>query len=175
MLKNKIGLIFVFFFLLMTTAFTQDTVWLNTGELYLYNTHTNETMRLRYLNDEGQVTDEAVQQLSYFLRSPGTNEVKTIDPHLCVTLGRIQDYFGPEKQIQIISGYRSPYYNNKLRAQTDGVAKGSYHLQAKAADISIPGVKLSEIYAYTKAIQQGGAGYYPGRFVHVDVGPVRCW
>jgi uncharacterized protein YcbK (DUF882 family) len=144
------------------------------GWLSLFNTHTNETLTINYLDAEGRIDMTALEQISYVMRSPETNDIKLLDPHLVVELDRIQDYFGKENTLNIICGYRSPAYNEKLRVHSEGVARNSYHLQAKAADISIAGVDMSQIYEYTRALKQGGAGLY-SQFVHVDVGPVRFW
>ena len=80
------------------------------------------------------------------------------------------------KPMHILSGYRSPATHAMLRRHNRGVAKDSYHLYGKAADIRMPGRSSSEIRRAAMSLQAGGVGYYPrSRFVHVDTGPVRTW
>jgi uncharacterized protein YcbK (DUF882 family) len=56
------------------------------------------------------------------------------------------------------------------------VAKDSQHVQAKAIDIRIPGVRTRQLRDVAMSLEEGGVGYYPrSQFVHVDVGPVRRW
>jgi uncharacterized protein YcbK (DUF882 family) len=76
----------------------------------------------------------------------------------------------------IISGYRSPATNALLHENNCGVAGHSLHMQAKAADIRLPGCSLSSLHQMAVSLKGGGVGYYPGSdFVHVDVGRVRYW
>ena len=77
----------------------------------------------------------------------------------------------PSKLI-INSGYRTAAFNASL----EGAAKDSMHVQARAADIKIPGVKTEQIAKLAKAIGVGGVGVYPSKgFIHVDIGKVRSW
>ena len=45
----------------------------------------------------------------------------------------------------------------------------------KAIDFHIPGVPVEQLRAAGMRLQRGGVGFYPGSFVHVDVGSVRHW
>ena len=73
------------------------------------------------------------------------------------------------KPIHDISGYRRPKYNRKI-----GGARKSQHMNAKAADIRIKGMKPSEIREIIinlikeEKIMKGGVGLYTS-FVHYDV------
>jgi uncharacterized protein YgiM (DUF1202 family) len=72
------------------------------------------------------------------------------------------------KPMIIVSGYRSPEYNEKLRAKSNNVAKNSQHLTASAADVRIPGVSIAKLYAAADKINQnGGVGKY-STFAHID-------
>ena len=91
-------------------------------------------------------------------------------------LNRLDNGLGGGNEIQIISGYRSPSYNDKLRSKSKGVAKNSLHMKGMAIDLAIPGVGLDRIRQAALALAAGGVGYYPqSGFVHIDAGPYRAW
>ena len=57
-----------------------------------------------------------------------------------------------------------------------GVASHSLHIEGKAIDIRVPGVRLDHLRDAARSLRIGGVGYYPASdFVHVDTGRVRYW
>ena len=59
-----------------------------------------------------------------------------------------------------------------------GVASNSLHMKGQAADITLPGRSLKQLYEAALALRLGGVGYYPAEeddFVHVDIGRFRRW
>ena len=62
-----------------------------------------------------------------------------------------------------------------LRRRSRGVAQFSQHMLGKAIDFNIPGVSVEQLRVAGMRLQRGGVGFYPGSFVHVDVGSVRHW
>ena len=64
---------------------------------------------------------------------------------------------GIRQPLVITSGYRSPQTN----AATEGAARNSMHLYAKAADMYVPGVSMRDLFdtCWSRAIS-GGMGYY---------------
>ena len=62
-----------------------------------------------------------------------------------------------------------------LRRRSRGVAQFSQHMLGKAIDFNIQGVSVEELRVAGLRLQRGGVGFYPGSFVHVDVGSVRHW
>ncbi|MFC1517042.1 YcbK family protein [Candidatus Margulisiibacteriota bacterium] len=159
----------------LPSAMTQEDLLQKDGYLSLYNTHNHETLKIKYVDNTGDIDPLALDAISYHLRCPYTQRTLELDPELLVLMDQIQDFFGKEKTIRVISGFRSPFYNSKLRVRSEGVAKYSYHMQGKAADIEIEGIDLQDIHTYAKLLHQGGVGLYANRFVHVDVGPIRFW
>ena len=73
------------------------------------------------------------------------------------------------KPITVISGYRTPEYN-----QNCGGAPLSQHLTAKAGDLKASGMTSDELHAAILELidegkmKQGGVGLYP-TFVHYDI------
>jgi uncharacterized protein YcbK (DUF882 family) len=83
---------------------------------------------------------------------------------------------GGGNEIHVISGYRSPQYNDHLLSRGRKVAKQSLHLEGRALDIRIPGTALSLLQRTALSLRLGGVGYYPrGNFVHIDSGAFRTW
>src|SRR5205085_9588799 len=82
---------------------------------------------------------------------------------------------GAEEPIRIVSSYRSPATNAMLRRRSRGVAQFSQHMLGKAIDFNINGVSVEQLRVIAMRLQRGGVGFYPGSFVHVDVGSVRHW
>jgi len=95
---------------------------------------------------------------------------------LCDMLDAIRDAWGGP--LTVVSGYRSPAYNEQLRARSSGVAEHSQHPQGRAADIApVPATKESVsrlaaivdgMIATGKLDGVGGFGRYP-MWIHVDV------
>ena len=141
--------------------------------LRLYHIHTGEKLQVQYCRD-GIYDENALGQLDHFLRCYYTNTVKPIDPKVIDLLCDIKDRIGTDKEISIISGYRSPEYNEHLRRLGRHVAAGSMHLEGKAIDFVIPGCGTGELCRSAKSFTAGGVGKYPD-FVHIDVGRVRYW
>lgn len=143
------------------------------GFLALYNIHTEETLAATYR--VGRTYDpKALDAINRLLRCHYTNEVKPVDVGVLDLLCGIKDRYGAERQIHVISGYRSPAYNALLRKQGHHVAGGSYHLRGLAVDFALPGVGNHELFLAARSFSAGGVGNYP-EFVHIDVGPVRSW
>jgi uncharacterized protein YcbK (DUF882 family) len=78
---------------------------------------------------------------------------------------------GIHQPLVITSGYRTEQTN----AATEGSARNSMHLYAKAADFYVPGVSMRELFdtCWSRSIS-GGMGYY-GSHVHLDSGTRRWW
>lgn len=141
--------------------------------LNLYNTHSGEEAVIRYFKD-GRYDPSAMRDIYYMLRCPFTNEIIQIDPRVIDLLSHIKDSFNRDEKIHIISGYRSPLYNNHLRSIEGGVAKNSLHLYGKAIDFCLPSVDMVRLYEAAKSFKAGGVGRY-SEFIHIDVGRVRYW
>ena len=146
--------------------------------LMLDHTHTRERIDLVYASGE-QYLPQALGSLNHFLRDHYSGEVGQIDPQLFDLLHNVRQVLGSGVPLsyQIISGYRGPLTNARLRAtRGGGVAKHSLHLEGKAIDIRLPGVPLAELRDAALSLKAGGVGYYPrDQFVHIDTGRVRTW
>lgn len=146
--------------------------------LHLYHLHTNESLDVVYRIGDTYIP-EALDKLNHFLRDSHTDTVSHYDPHEFDLLHSIMTRLGrPNGIIDIVCGYRTPWTNAMLRhnSASSGVAEHSQHMEAKAIDIRVPGVRTNKLRDTAESFQAGGVGYYPvSQFVHVDVGPVRTW
>ena len=140
------------------------------------HTHTGERISVVFAVGNHYVPD-ALKTINHFLRDHYSGEVGKIDPQLLDLLFRTRLELGSDQPFHVISGYRCPTTNTKLRnGRGGGVARNSLHMQGKAIDIRIPGVPLSDLRDAATSLNLGGVGFYPrDKFVHVDTGKVRYW
>jgi uncharacterized protein YcbK (DUF882 family) len=141
--------------------------------LHLYNIHTAENLATRYYAS-GTYDYDAINKINYLMRCHYTNQIVPMDVKLLDLLCDIKDTVGKDKEVHIISGYRSHAYNEYLRSIGRKVVKNSLHLYGLAIDFLIPGVSFDELSNIAKSFSAGGVGKYP-EFVHIDVGRVRYW
>jgi uncharacterized protein YcbK (DUF882 family) len=140
-----------------------------------HNTHTQESLRTVYWSD-GVYSRQALQRISHILRDHRSGEVKPVDRRLLDLLHAIGTRLSAPQAFHVISGYRSPATNARLRERCKGIAKNSLHMYGKAIDIRLSDGDLLELRRAARALGAGGVGYYPrSGFVHVDVGRVRYW
>jgi len=143
--------------------------------LALRNLHTDEMVRATYWAD-GVWQPDGLRKINHVLRDFRTGDVMDIDPGLLDLMYRLRALVGTDEPFEIISGYRSPRTNAQLARQSSGVAKKSLHMEGKAVDLRLPGMKLSSLRRAALSLRGGGVGYYPkSGFIHVDTGRIRFW
>ncbi len=146
--------------------------WSQPRELWLVRGR--ESVKAMYWAD-GKLIPEGYTALCRLLRDVQLNLAVQIDP---VTLDILRGvygwlrYFGIDRPITVLSGYRHPYTN----ARTERAALNSLHMLGQAVDIRIPGVSANCIAQLGKYLSAGGVGYYPADgFTHLDRGKLRTW
>ena len=146
-----------------------------TRGLSLFNTHTGETLAVRYCR-QGDYCPDALNEINHIMRDHRTGDIRAIKPRLLDILYGLAKRIDPSKPYHIISGYRSPATNAVLRKNSTGVARRSFHTLGMAIDIRIPGFGIKKLHAEALQFGAGGVGYYPeSDFIHLDCGPVRHW
>jgi uncharacterized protein YcbK (DUF882 family) len=154
-----------------TTAYAAET----RRQLDFYHTHTGESLSVVY-HDGNNYDPAALMQINNFLSDFRNGAGHSIDPATLDILFRLRIELGGEGTFEIISGYRSPETNAMLRKQGRSVAKRSLHMEGKAIDVRLRGVKTARLRDAALKLQLGGVGYYrESDFVHVDSGRVRTW
>ena len=143
--------------------------------LSFYNTHTHERLTVTYKKGDTLIPD-ALKKIDHILRDHRTGDIHPIDPKLMDFLYDLLTEVDNHGEVHIISGYRSPKTNKKLRGRSKGVAAGSLHMQGKALDFRLPGTDTAVLRDKARAMKRGGVGYYKKLdFVQIDTGRVRTW
>lgn len=143
--------------------------------LSFYNIHTGERLDTVYWS-MGRYHLDALSRINHIMRDHRTGKVEQIDPGLLEILHTLKKQYDVKEPFHLISGYRTPRTNHILSIQSHDVAPKSLHMSGRAADIRLPGVKLSTLRETAMDLALGGVGYYPkSDFVHIDTGRVKHW
>ena len=143
--------------------------------LSFHNLHTGEALKTVYW-DGGDYLPDALGQIDRILRDHRSGELHPIAPKLLDALCALSLKLDTRKPFEIISGFRSPSTNARLRQEGHNVAEHSLHMDGLAVDLRIADRSLSILRKAALSLKAGGVGYYPrDQFVHVDVGRVRSW
>lgn len=143
--------------------------------LFLYNPHTKEHLDRVYYSG-GRYLVKVLLEANHFFRDHRSGQSAHMDLDLLDILHAVAQQIGVEPRYEVVSGYRSPRTNARLRRRMPGVAKRSYHLQGRAADVRLEGASIRDLGAASRQLAMGGVGtYLSSGFVHLDTGPVRSW
>jgi len=143
--------------------------------VYLQNPYTGEKFTGEYWYN-GRYIPSAFVDIKKLMRDHRVNEQFPIDPRLMDILYVMNNRLGVKNSYHVLSGYRSPATNARLRRNSEGVARNSLHMTGQAVDIRLPGTRLNVLRKAAMDLKSGGVGFYPrSDFVHVDTGRVRHW
>jgi len=156
--------------------------WVKPRTISVTRPQSGEKARVTYWRD-GDIIDSAYQELCHLLRDVNAKETVPIDPKLLETLWGTQAFverFGINSPVEILSGYRTPASNQRLREQGIPAARQSLHMDGKAADIRITNLNAEVLGGLVKSFRQGGVGFYyregpRGGWIHADTGLQRTW
>ncbi len=141
------------------------------GIVQIFNAKTKAGGEIRYRLPDGSYFKKGIEQINRVYGGEASLRLVSL-------LDYLQDHFQKKSKaatIRVVSGYRSPRYNEGLRRKGKLAAKTSLHLEAMAADIEIDGVGGKTLWNYARSLQCCGAGYYHGKGIHIDTGPNRSW
>jgi len=145
------------------------------ARIALRNLHTDERLEIKY-SREGIYIPAALSAIELLLRDFRTGEAHAIDPALLDYLVAVARTAGVDPKFDVISGYRSPQTNARLREQSTGVAQHSLHMEGRAIDVRVAGLDCASLAAHAEGLKRGGVGYYrESDFVHLDTGAFRTW
>ncbi len=145
------------------------------GRIDLVNAKTGARFDGIYRRPDGRYDPAALAAIQHVFGADCGRPACAVSLRLVEFLDFLQDRLRPGARILIVSGWRSPEYNRKLRAKGGIVAKASLHQYGMAADIIMEGVAAGKLWDYVRSLKFGGVGYYHGKMVHLDVGPARFW
>lgn len=144
-------------------------------DLSLHNLHTGESLALRYF-DNGQYQPDVLARFNHLLRDHRNDTVARIDPQLFDQLHVLAGSARRAPHYEVICGYRSPATNALLHATSEGVSSHSLHMEGRAIDVRMTGMRCSQLRDCALELGLGGVGYYAkSDFVHLDTGRVRTW
>lgn len=143
--------------------------------IHLINVHTGDNYDLVYFKN-GEYVSDSIARLNHLMRDRRANVATNMDTTLYDQLYLLQTTLGLNRPIHVLSGYRTPETNAKLRRRSKRVAKHSLHMEGRAADIYVPGTHVSKLQQAALGFAAGGVGLYSSsNFIHLDTGPVRNW
>ena len=145
------------------------------GRVHVRNTQTGKEARVTLLHADGSLSDEGFARIDEVFGFPTAEKGEHVSPRLIFMLDYFSDLTAPGKVINIISGYRDPQYNSRLRDAGGNVAKTSTHMDGMALDFNIRGVRGKRLWEIIKSKECCGAGYYGGKNVHMDSARPRFW
>lgn len=140
----------------------------------LLNLHTGEQIDVEFFR--GDYLSDSLSAIQVLLRDFRNDEQHPIDPKLMDYLYDVARHASVDPVFSVISGYRSPQTNEKLRERSSGVARHSLHLQGRAIDVRLAGVRCADLAGRALDLGRGGVGFYAkSDFVHLDTGAFRTW
>jgi uncharacterized protein YcbK (DUF882 family) len=140
----------------------------------LTSIHTDEVVKAALGRKSADAATLA--KLQHLLRDYRVNEEHTMDSALYEQLSDLAQAAGCEPRYEVISAYRSPRTNARLRANSRGVAEHSLHMEGRAIDVRLKGCDCATLRNLALKARRGGVGYYAvSNFVHLDTGRVRTW
>ena len=145
------------------------------GKLNLVGEKNGITFNGQYRKSKGIYDEKALTIIQRLFGGRQDKPLSNISLRLIEFLDYLEDHLHPGAQITIVSGWRSPRYNTDLRNKGRLAAKASLHQYGMAADIEMQGISSKRVWNTVKKLEFGGAGYYQGKLVHIDVGPSRSW
>ncbi len=150
-------------------------VYSGDGHISLASRKSGAVFEGAYRDAGGRYDPEALKRVHRVFDAPYTPDRPQLSLRLIEYLDYLEDRLRPGARITITSGYRSPAYNRKVRQGGGLAAKASLHQYGMAADLVMTGVPSRKLWAEVRRLGFGGAGYYQGETVHIDVGPARSW
>lgn len=145
------------------------------GRLAIENMHNGSYADVSILNADGSLNEAGLRKIDEVFGFPTSEKGEHISPRLLFMLDYFTDIAGAGKRIHMISGYRSPEYNNKLRDKGANAARTSQHLDGMALDFYLDGVDGKELWELIRSRDCCGVGHYGGKSIHLDSGKPRFW
>jgi uncharacterized protein YcbK (DUF882 family) len=148
---------------------------MGSGRMHLKNLRNNREANVQLLNADGSFNESDFNTVDWVFGYPTKEKGEHISPRLLFMLSYFAERMAPGKTINIESAYRSPEYNDAIRAQGNNAARTSAHIDGMALDFWLEGVDGKKLWETIRARNCGGIGHYGGKTVHFDAGRPRFW
>lgn len=145
------------------------------GTLSIQNMKTGDQATVTMLKPDGSFDEAGLRRVDQVFQFPTDTKGEHISLRLLFMLDYFLDLVAPGKTIRMISAYRDPDYNGKLRDAGGNVAKTSTHMDGMALDFHIDGVNGKALWELVRARDCAGIGHYGGENVHMDSARPRFW
>jgi uncharacterized protein YcbK (DUF882 family) len=145
------------------------------GTIWIKNDHTGKAAKVHLVDAQGKFNEQAYTEIDAVFGFPTMQMGEHISQRLICMLDYFSDFFAQGKQIHLISGYRSPEYNQGLRDQGKLAAKTSVHQDGLALDFYLSGVDSKKMWETIRHKDCCGVGHYGGKSIHLDAARPRFW
>lgn len=106
------------------------------GRLTFVNVWSDERLAVTYRNEAGEYDLEALDDVNRIFRCHHTGEVAAIDVRMLEHINLVQKKFGGDREIHIISGFRSPVLRPGYRI---GVPEAGWYREIFNSDADVYG------------------------------------
>ena len=148
---------------------------LGDGKVNIRNEHNRQEAKVNLFDPDGMLNEKALNEIDMVFGFPDSQKGEHISLRLLSLLDYFSDKVAPGKMIHLISGYRSPAYNEKLKKSGGNVASTSTHMDGMALDFYLEGVNGKALWETVRKENCCGVGHYGGKSVHLDSGKPRFW
>lgn len=145
------------------------------GRIHIQNAKKGIEADVSFRNPDGALNNAAMTAIDKIFGFPTEEKVEHISQRLISMLDYFSDRVAPGKVIHLISGYRNPEYNEKLKKSGGNVARTSAHIDGMALDFYIEGVDGKPLWEMIRMENCCGVGHYGGKDIHLDAGRPRFW
>lgn len=148
---------------------------LGDGKINIRNEHNGREAKVNLFDPGGMLNEKTLNEIDTVFSFPDNQKGEHISLRLLFLLDYFSDMIAPGKTIHLISGYRSPTYNQKLKKSGGNVAGTSTHMDGMAIDFYLEGINGKVLWETVRKENCCGVGHYGGKSVHLDSGRPRFW
>jgi len=145
------------------------------GKISIRNEHNGREATVNLFDAGGRFNEDALDAIDRVFGFTDGRKGEHISVRLLVLLDYFTDRIAPGKTIHLVSGYRSPAYNQKLKKSGGNVARTSAHMDGMALDFYLDGINGRLLWDTIRRENCCGVGHYGGKNIHLDSGKPRFW
>lgn len=149
--------------------------WMGDGRISIRNEHNGREATVNLFDADGRIDEKSLNAIDRVFGFSDGRKGEHISLRLLLLLDHFSDRIASGKMIHLISGYRSPAYNQKLKKSGGNVARTSTHMDGMALDFYLAGVDGKVLWEIIRQENCCGVGHYGGKSIHLDSGKPRFW